>query len=126
MKMFFKANDLGTNQNFNYEDMSQRVSKLQIENDIRTQSLNREFEILEQKLTDLSLSEANNMKDESRDFAKKTIKKMTNIFREIDAKFVEIDYLDESNKEIGLDDIQEQIKQIINQLKYFETHYYLN
>ena len=115
----------------NYFDIARKAEilsqRLRNENEIRAHWLNEEFEKIEERIHDLSdYLEHGETSSNSLNLSKKNLQKITRDLRLADSRFVEIDYLDESNKKIVLGDIENQVKDIKKQLKFLEKNYFVH
>ena len=112
----------------NYFDVARKAkvitNRLKNENEIRVHWLNEEFEQLEERIHDLTnYFEHSNPYEVSLSLGKKNLQQLSKALRLIDGKFNEVDYLDESNKKIALTDIEEQVRDVRNQLVFLEKNY---
>lgn len=118
-------------QNVNYFELARKAeaisNRLRNENEIRAHWVNAEFEKLEERINELSnyFDYSDGHKD-SLVLGRKNLQQLIKSLRLIDSKFVEVDYLDESNKKIALTDIEDQVKDVRKQLKFLEQNYLLH
>lgn len=117
--------------NANYFDLARKAelisNRLKNENSIRVHWLNEEFEKLEERIQELSsYFEHNDTHKDSLLLGRKNLQHLVKALRLIDSKFVEVDYLDETNKKIALTDIENQVKDVRSQLKFLEKNYLLH
>lgn len=117
--------------NVNYFEVARQAEilskRIKNENEIRAHWLNAEFEKLEGKIHELDdYLDHLNSQDSSLSLGKKSLQQLIKALRLIDSKFIEIDYLDETNKRIALTDIEDQVKDLKNQFNSLETSYVLH
>lgn len=115
-------------QNVDYFKLAQKAEaiskRIKNENEIRAHWLNEEFEKLEDKVHELEIHlDHLDSRDTSLTLGKKNLQSLIRIMRDIDSAFIEIDYLDESNKKIALTDIEDQVKDLKKQFKFLEESY---
>lgn len=94
------------------------------ENEIRIQWLNGEFEKLDERLSNLSahLSQVD-FQESFILIGKRNLQNLMKFLRLIDSKFVEVDYLDHTNKKIALNDIEDEVRDLKKQIEFLEKDY---